>query len=100
MGEPEDIARVTLFLVSGKARMITDDTFDFMSRVQDIQVPTLAICGNEDNLTPVKYHRFFEERMPNCRMVVIKQAGHWSYIEQPEAFTQAVRAFLDDLPTA
>ncbi len=36
---------------------ISDDTFDFMSRVQDIQVPTLAICGDEDNLTPVKYQR-------------------------------------------
>lgn len=80
------------------ADWICDDSFDFMSRVQDITLPTLAVCGAEDRLTPVKYHQFLQQRMPNCRLEVIQQAGHWSYIEQPEAFTRVVRAFLDDLP--
>jgi len=77
---------------------ICDDTFDVMNRVKDISVPTLAVCGDEDNLTPVKYHIYLRDHMPNCKLEVIPQAGHWPYIEQPAAFTRAVRSFLARLP--
>ena len=63
-----------------------------------IRVPTLAVCGAEDRLTPVKYHRFLEAQIPGCRLTIIEQAGHWVFWEQPDAFTRAVRAFLDELP--
>lgn len=76
---------------------ICDDTFDVMSRVKDISVPTLAVCGDEDNLTPVKYHTYLRDHMPNCKLEVIPQAGHWPYMEQPAAFTRAVQSFLDRL---
>ncbi len=76
---------------------ICDDSFDVMSRVKTISLPTLAICGDEDNLTPVRYHEYLRDHMPNCRLEVIQQAGHWTYIEQPEAFNQLVRGFLDGL---
>jgi pimeloyl-ACP methyl ester carboxylesterase len=77
---------------------ICDDSFDVMSRVPTITVPTLAVCGEEDQLTPVRYHRFFQEKIPNCQLAVIPHAGHWSYIEQPEAFNRVVSAFLASLP--
>jgi pimeloyl-ACP methyl ester carboxylesterase len=77
---------------------IADDTFDVMPRVNQIRVPTQLICGADDRLTPVKYHRFLEARIPGSRLAIIDGAGHWVFWEQPAAFTQAVRAFLDDLP--
>ncbi len=80
------------------ADWIADDTFDAMTRVAQIAVPTLAVCGAEDRLTPVRYHRYLQERMPDCRLAVIEGAGHWSFREQPEAFSRAVVAFLDGLP--
>jgi pimeloyl-ACP methyl ester carboxylesterase len=79
---------------------IADDTFDVMSRLGDVAVPTLAVCGREDRLTPVKYHQFLAARIPGCRLTVIDGAGHWVFWEQPEAFADAVRAFLDALPPA
>jgi pimeloyl-ACP methyl ester carboxylesterase len=77
---------------------IADDTFDVMSRLQNIRVPTLAVCGAEDRLTPVKYHRFLAAQIPACRLTIVEGAGHWVFWEQPEAFTRTVRAFLDGLP--
>jgi pimeloyl-ACP methyl ester carboxylesterase len=77
---------------------ICDDTFDCLSRLKDIRVPALAICGQEDRLTPVKYHQFFHTHMPSCQLAVIKQAGHWLFLEQPQEFTRLVRDFLDRLP--
>jgi pimeloyl-ACP methyl ester carboxylesterase len=79
---------------------IADDTFDVMSRASEIGTPTLVICGADDRLTPVKYHRFLEAQIPGCRLTIIEQAGHWVFWEQPAAFTRAVRAFLDELPRA
>jgi pimeloyl-ACP methyl ester carboxylesterase len=77
---------------------IADDTFDVMSRIKDIRVPTLAICGALDRLTPVKYHQFLAAQIPGCRLTVVEEAGHWMFWEQPETFTQTVRSFLDSLP--
>ncbi|MEM7541589.1 MAG: alpha/beta hydrolase [Pseudomonadota bacterium] len=77
---------------------IADDTCDFMSRVAAIEVPTLAICGREDPLTPLKYHEFMRDNMPNCCLEVIDGAGHWPFVEQPAHFDTAVSRFLQDLP--
>jgi len=80
------------------ADWIADDAFDAMTRVGEITVPALALCGAEDRLTPVKYHRYLQERMPDCRLAVIESAGHWSFHEQPEQFNRAVSVFLAGLP--
>ncbi len=80
------------------ADWIADDTFDAMARVGEITTRALAICGAEDRLTPVKYHRYLQERMPHCGLTIIERAGHWAFREQPESFDRAVRAFLADLP--
>ena len=82
------------------ADWIADDTFDAMTRVGEITAPALALCGAEDRLTPVKYHRFLHERMPDCRLEIIEGAGHWSFHEQPERFDRAVSGFLGSLPAA
>jgi pimeloyl-ACP methyl ester carboxylesterase len=77
---------------------ICDDSFDFTTRLKNIDVPSLAVCGEKDKLTPLKYHQFFKERMPRCQLAVIKNAGHWTYVEQPEEFNRIIREFLDSLP--
>jgi pimeloyl-ACP methyl ester carboxylesterase len=82
------------------ADWIADDTFDVMSRLAGVRVPTLAVCGAEDRLTPVKYHRFLAAHIPGCRLSIIEGAGHWAFREQPDAFDRTVRAFLDSLPAA
>ncbi len=79
---------------------IADDTFDVMSRLKDIRVPTLAVCGAEDRLTPVKYHQFLAAQIPGCQLTIVENAGHWMFWEQPEVFTRTVRSFLDSLPKA
>jgi len=101
---PQEVVDAVNVLTAGTDPSVTygdwiaDDTFDVMSRVSQIRVPTLAVCGAEDRLTPVKYHRFLEAQIPGCRLTIIEQAGHWVFWEQPEAFATAVRAFLDELP--
>jgi pimeloyl-ACP methyl ester carboxylesterase len=77
---------------------IADDTFDVMSRLRDIRVPTLAICGAQDRLTPVKYHQYLAAQISGCQLTIVENAGHWMFWEQHETFTRTVRVFLDRLP--
>ena len=76
---------------------IADDTCDFMGRLAQIDVPSVALCGDEDEFTPVKYSAFFERHLPQCRMAVINGAGHWPFVEQPQAFDAEVSKFLESL---
>lgn len=77
---------------------IADDTFDAMTRVREITAPTLAVCGAEDRLTPLRNHRYLQEHIAGCRLAVIANAGHWVFHEQPQEFDRVVRGFLDGLP--
>ena len=76
---------------------IADDCFDVTSRLAQIVTPALAICGDEDPLTPLKYHEFLRDKMPACQLVSVPNAGHWPFAENPEAFDHAVLEFLERL---
>ncbi len=76
---------------------IADDSFDCMSRLSQITVPTLAICGEQDPLTPLKYHEYLRDNLPRCELVTIANAGHWPFVENREAFDAAVSKFLSGL---
>lgn len=63
-----------------------------------ISFPTLVVVGEQDAITPPDRARELAENIPNARLVTIPDAGHLSNLENPAAFTQAVREFLDGLP--
>jgi 3-oxoadipate enol-lactonase len=63
-------------------------------RLQDITLPTLIIVGEEDPGTPVAASRVIHERIKGSELVILKSASHLSNMEQPEAFNQALTAFL------
>jgi pimeloyl-ACP methyl ester carboxylesterase len=76
---------------------IADDSFDFMSRLAQIAVPALAICGEQDPLTPLKYHEYLADNLPDCRLATVTDAGHWPFVENAAVFNAHVLEFLDRL---
>jgi pimeloyl-ACP methyl ester carboxylesterase len=75
------------------------DHFDIRNRVSEIKIPTLVLCGEEDQLTPVKYSRYLHENIAASRLVLIPNAGHMVMVEQPDLFNRAITSFLDTLGT-
>ena len=67
---------------------------DLTDRLPSVRVPTLIIVGEEDPGTPVAASRTIHEQIRDSELVVLKSASHLSNLEQPEAFNQAVTAFL------
>jgi 3-oxoadipate enol-lactonase len=59
-----------------------------------ITLPTLIIVGEDDPATPVAASHVIHEQIRGSELVILKSAAHLSNLEQPEAFNQALTAFL------
>ena len=70
------------------------ERFDMMEEVGKIIHPTLVICGDQDDLTPVKYSRYLADRIRGSRLEVIEGAGHMVMLERPDKFNKTVEAFV------
>ncbi len=64
------------------------------ARLKDLKLPTLLIAGAADLLTPPSISRMIAAEIPNSRVVLMPEAGHSSYWEQPEIFNRAVLEFI------
>jgi pimeloyl-ACP methyl ester carboxylesterase len=72
------------------------DRFDIMKEAEKIQVPTLIICGDEDEMTPVKYSQYLHDRIKGSRLEVLPEAGHMVMMESAEAFNERIKAFVEN----
>ena len=70
------------------------DRFDLMNKVEKIVLPTLILCGDDDQLTPVKYSQFLNSRMKGSKLEVLPNAGHMVMMEAAQAFNGKVREFI------
>jgi pimeloyl-ACP methyl ester carboxylesterase len=73
------------------------DKFNVMSRLKEIKLPTLIICGLEDQLTPVKYSEYLKNNIPNSRLEIIADAGHMVMLEKPEELNERLEKFIKEL---
>jgi len=72
------------------------DHFNTMEEVENIDHPTLIICGEEDELTPVKYSQYLHSRIKGARLEVLPKAGHMVMMESAETFSARVKAFVEN----
>ena len=69
---------------------------DYRQALQVVTAPVLVIHGAED-LQPQESTGLYVESFPRARFQVIEEAGHFSFLEQPDVFAQVVSEFLADL---
>ena len=62
--------------------------------MSEFDVPTQLIYGEYDQLTPVSIGKMAQKRISNSSLSIIKNAGHLSNIEQPDAFNTIIDNFL------
>jgi len=67
------------------------------STLDEITIPTLIICGREDEVTPLAQSEFMNEKIKGSILHVIDNAGHVSNLEQPDEFNKHIIDFLTTL---
>jgi pimeloyl-ACP methyl ester carboxylesterase len=72
--------------------VVNQDLKNFMHK---INVPTLLIWGENDTATPIKDARIMEKLIPNSGLVILKNCGHYCFLEKSYEFNIIINNFLN-----
>src|SRR3990167_11120099 len=59
----------------------------------EIKSPTLIIWGEKDKITPLADGQLIAKTIPGAKFAVIKNAGHFVFLEKPEEFVKLIKDF-------
>ena len=60
----------------------------------EITKPILLLSGRYDPIATIEEQEAAHELIPNSELIIIPNSKHWSFLDQPAAFHQAVLNFL------
>lgn len=67
---------------------------DAMSALRGLANPTLVVAGELDRVTPLAESNLISSLVDDGELVIIRDTSHLPNIENPQAFNEALRAFL------
>jgi pimeloyl-ACP methyl ester carboxylesterase len=68
---------------------------DYQLELGKVRVPTLILTPEDDTLIGPDAARIMREGIPGAQEVIIEKSGHMFRFSHPQAFSQAIRDFLD-----
>lgn len=83
----------TMIAAGGAAADPADQ--DLLGEIGETARPCLALFGTRDEIVPVAAARHYRERMPDCNLVFVYDAGQAMAEERPEAVASIVLDFLE-----
>lgn len=98
--KPEIVAGLKNMMLSNSEHAFTHglkalaERNETCSKLDQINVPALIICGSDDTLTPVSKSQYLHENIKGSQLSIIQKAGHISNMEQPEEFNKIIIDFL------
>lgn len=70
---------------------------DSLPFLQNIQCPTLVLCGREDAITPLGVHQEMVSAITDSGLVIVDDCGHLSAVEQPTRVNEALTQWLGNI---
>lgn len=68
---------------------------DLSGYLPKISQPTLIIWGDNDKDTPLVFAKTMNEKIKNSKVVVLKEAGHFSFLDKPKEFLNELTKFIE-----
>jgi proline iminopeptidase len=68
--------------------------WDLAPKLGEISAPTLIVVGEDDFVCPPSQAKTMHEGILNSELAVFENSGHFTHVEEPEAFFDAVRGWL------
>lgn len=70
---------------------------DFTERLSAVQVPALVVHGDTDKPLPFETSgKVLDTKIPDARLVMVKDAGHFPHMEKPEVVNEAIWGWLEE----
>jgi len=70
-------------------------TMDLRPYLKKITVPTLIIVGRHDFITNVAMAEEMLKHIPNARLEIFEDSGHFALVEEPEKFYRVIKEFVE-----
>lgn len=67
---------------------------DRTALLSTLRVPTLLLCGHDDQWSPYSRHEAMARLIPGSVLVGVEDCGHMSPMEKPDAVSQALAVWL------
>ena len=80
--------------ISGLDDQGDPDTVDDVAALPTLRVPTLIVVGRFDVICGVRWAEELHKLIPGSQLRVLENSGHLGHLEEPEAFSEAVTAFV------
>jgi len=74
------------------------NNFDMMKFLPEVNKPTLVVCGQDDELTPLRYAQYLSDSIIHSELQVIQNAGHMVMLEQPQNVANVAEDFFSRIP--
>jgi len=69
--------------------------YNLLPKLRRLSTPTLVIHGDYD-IVPVECAAHIAQALPGARFVVLRECGHFSYLECPDKVRKEIADFLDN----
>ena len=66
----------------------------YLDDLSELAVPTLLVHGDDDTLLPTSWSERAHDRLPDSRLHVFEDCGHWPPRERPATFNRILADFL------
>ncbi|HEU4745008.1 MAG TPA: alpha/beta hydrolase [Anaerolineales bacterium] len=70
-------------------------TMDLRPQLKKIRVPTLIIVGRHDFITNVAMAEGMAKQIPDARLLIFEDSGHYAFVEEPEKFYRVIKEFVE-----
>lgn len=70
-------------------------TMDLRPQLHKITVPTLVIVGRHDFITNVAMAEAMVRHIPDARLEIFEDSGHFAFVEEPERFYRVIKEFVE-----
>jgi len=71
------------------------NSMDLRLQLSRIIVPTLVIVGRHDFITNVSMAEEMVKHIPNARLEIFEESGHFALVEEPEKFYRVIKEFVE-----
>jgi proline-specific peptidase len=68
--------------------------FEWLDHLRWVQKPMLVVCGRGDRTCTVARSAEIAREVTDAKLVVIEQAAHMSFVEQPQRYMRAIREWF------
>ena len=90
--------KLTLSFDAQRGEALSDQSsVDLGAFLPVMRVPTLLVVGNDDFICPPSASEYLHREIACSKLLIIGNAGHFPFLEQPEQFFDGIQTFLSKL---